>query len=205
MKLCLAAALLAILAGCSTQQPIPTAAEQPTADVAFNALWDASMDVLWDYRFNVDEARPRDGLIRTFPLVAPHGIECLWRKDAVTAADRCEGSLQTIYHVANVRISAAEKGYCVAVTVEVWRSDRCLPELTSTGEAYDRLAARHRQTRATRTGTGLGRGGDVNETPINPAPGPDRIKIAEDPALAGIIQQKIADLARCRVGQYPQP
>ena len=205
MKIALAA-MLVLLSGCVTERAVPTAAQQPTADAAFNAVWDASMDVLWDYRFAVDEAIPRQGVIRTYPLLAPHGLEDLWRKDAVTPQAREEGTLQTIYRVATVNVLPAEqttgRGYYATVKVDVYRSDRDRPEITSTGQAYDMLIHYYSVRPA---GTGLGRGGDVNETPISPATADTWMNLGQDNALAAVLTQKIANRAQSRVGSYPQP
>jgi hypothetical protein len=204
MKLSLAA-MLVLLAGCTTQRAAPTATQQPTADAAFNAVWDASMDVLWDYRFAVDKAVPREGLIRTYPLLAPHGLE-LWRKDAVAPHARQEGTLQSIYRVATVNVQPAEqttgRAYYVTVAVEVYRSDRDRPEITSTGQAYD-MVIHYSSLRS--TGTGLGRGGDVNETPLSSGAEDAWMHLGQDKELAALLQQKITNLAQSRVGSYPQP
>lgn len=203
MKLLLAA-MLVLLAGCATRSAVPTATQQPTADAAFNAVWDASMDVLWDYRFAVDEAIPREGVIRTYPLLAPYGPE-LWRKDAVTREARYEGTLQSVYRVVTVNVLPAERttgrGYYVTVAVDVYRSDRERPEITSTGQAYDMLIHYSLQP----AGTGLGRGGDVNETPISAAAQDAWMNLGQDKGLAAVLQQKITNLAQSRVGSYPQP
>lgn len=59
---------------------------RPTGDVEFEATWDAAIAALGKYRFRVDRADRRAGVITTFPLVGRHWFE-FWRRDATTRTD----------------------------------------------------------------------------------------------------------------------
>ena len=123
---------------------------QPTGDPNFNATWDAAIQVLGKYRFRVDRADRRAGVISTFPLLGRHWFE-FWRRDAATRKDVAEGALHTIYRQATVTLTRREvsagsdKGradYDVTVVVMKSRSNRAAPHVTSTSEAYDMFRRR---------------------------------------------------------------
>ena len=130
--------LVVILAGCSSPMPLPSDGKV-IADENFLAVWDAAMEVLREYRFTVDRADKREGIITTFPLVSRHWFE-FWRSDTTTARDTLEASLQTIYRRATVRIRPVAPDspyYSASVRISVSRSDRLNPQVTCTSEAYD--------------------------------------------------------------------
>jgi hypothetical protein len=153
---------LVLAVGCAGNGPPPAEPDPPTEDPAFNALWAAGLEVLRDFNFRPDRTDRREGLMTTFPLTGAYGLEC-WRPDAVTRRDRLEGSLQTIYRQATVRIRPADEppattapasgpadapagparfaGYRVEVTVTVQRSDGPVPQMTSASEALRSLQA----------------------------------------------------------------
>jgi hypothetical protein len=132
--------LLGVLAagGCASYTA-PVVAETPLTGEArrFEALWRASQDVLREkYDFELDRLDRRAGVVTTRPLTGPQLAEG-WRKDAVGLDARLESTVQTIYRVASVRIVADGTGRDdPQVTVDIWRSDRPAPQITSVSQAY---------------------------------------------------------------------
>ncbi len=130
--------IVAVLcAGCiPTGAPVSSPPE--VADEDFNVIWDATNEVLRKYRFFIDRADRREGVITTFPMIARHWFE-FWRKDAATQRDVAEGTLQTLYRRVTISIRRQDdnKRYLVDVRVFVSRSDLLAPQITSTSEAYD--------------------------------------------------------------------
>ena len=113
-----------------------------TIDPHFDALWDATTEVLGVYRFKIDRADRRGGVITTFPLVGRHWFE-FWRKDATTNRDILEGTLHNDSREVTVNIiripstELAPQNYDVGVIVQTKRSNRRTQQITSTSEAYD--------------------------------------------------------------------
>ena len=136
------------LGGCWREAwwPSPRVAPaQPTGDVEFDATWDAAVAALVKYRFEVDSADRRAGVITTFPLVGRHWFE-FWRRDATTRTDVAESALHSIYRQARVTVTRRDVSagsdkrraeYDVGVVVMKSRSNRAAPHVTSTSEAYD--------------------------------------------------------------------
>ncbi len=131
---------LALTAGCARHTtPVTPRPELTPAEKNFNAVWEASFDTLRENRFRIDRLDRRAGLITTLPMVGMHAAE-FWRDDAVTARDKAESTLQTLYKKAVVEISRTGPEaitYQADVKVEVYRSDHPSPQLTSTSEAID--------------------------------------------------------------------
>lgn len=147
---CVAAVAVAV-GGC--QRPgIPTENRELTAEeYRFEAAWRASMDVLREYRFEVDWSDRRSGTIETKRMTSMYPAE-FWRKDVTTSDQLAESALHTFYRTARVEISPAEgdeAGYQALVRVEVSRSDRPVPAVTSTSQARDLYTGRaERELRA---------------------------------------------------------
>jgi len=131
--------LLSVAGGCASYtQPPAGVALAPPAEPQFDALWRASIDVLREYRFRIDRRDRRAGVITTRPMLAQHWFE-FWRCDAVTARDFLEGSLQTVYRRATVRIEPKKddpQQYAPRVNVIVARPAGGGLEIVGAGEAY---------------------------------------------------------------------
>ena len=147
--------IVAVLcAGCiPTGAPVSSPPE--VADEDFNVIWDAANEVLRTYRFSIDRADRREGVITTFPMVARHWFE-FWRKDATTRRDVAEGTVQTLYRrvTINIRRQEDNKKYLVDVRVFTSRSDLVVPQVTSTSEAYDLFINPDMPRHASLTGLG---------------------------------------------------
>ncbi|MCD4699526.1 MAG: outer membrane protein assembly factor BamC [Phycisphaerae bacterium] len=116
----------------------PVADPRGIADENFNAAWDAANEVLRKYRFTIDRADRREGVITTYPMIGRHWFE-FWRKDAITRRDVAEGSIQTVYRqvTVNIRRQDDSSQYLADVRVLVTRSNLTNPQVTSTSEAYE--------------------------------------------------------------------
>jgi hypothetical protein len=129
-----------LLGGCvGYTKPMPRSEQLTAEQRRFEALWQGSLDALREYGFAVDRQDRRAGVITTNPLVAPGWFE-FWRPDAVRPGDVVEGTVQTIYRTATVRIVPAapgEQNYRADVEVAVARSSRAEAEVRSTSEAYN--------------------------------------------------------------------
>ena len=127
-----------LASGCAYTTPIVPVAKMTPAQRNFEAVWQASRDVLRRYDFTLDRQDRRAGVITTLPITGKHWFE-FWRKDAASSFSKAEGSLQTIYRAARVRILPAAKGqrtYHPVVEVIAFRSDQKHLQVTSTSEAY---------------------------------------------------------------------
>ncbi len=128
------------MAGCAAYTtPAAPARELSAAEQNFDAVWRASLMTLRRYRFEVAQTSRRDAVIRTDRMTGQHFVE-FWRRDAATARDLMEGSLQTIYRTAEVNVvpqTPAGTTYRPEVKVRVSRSDRRTLQVTNTAEAYD--------------------------------------------------------------------
>lgn len=172
-----AALAAALIGGCGVGAPSGRPTVRPTQDEHFNAVWEAATEVLREYRFTIDRADTRAGVITTLPLLSRHGLE-VWRKDAVTPRDQLEGTLQSIYRQAEVvvrrRDPAADADlpqgkYLADVAVRTSRSNRPTLQVTSTADAYDLFGAPEELGRAygepqpeqRSYRTGLGRDGNL--------------------------------------------
>lgn len=173
------------LTGCQQQLPVSPAASM--AERNFNAVWDASVEVLRSYRFTLDRMDKRAGVITTLPLTSAQWFE-LWRHDAVTPTDVAESSLHTIYRQVTVTIrrrdgattapaagSAAAPEYVANVEIQVARSDRPNPPVTSTADAYEMFLRPMRRTEK--------EGERAAARPLD--------RLGRDPALEKILLDKI--------------
>jgi len=193
-------AAVAAAGGCSafrTAPPMP-ATQSPT----FNALWDASTETLRHHHFKIDRADRRAGVITTFPLLGRHWFE-FWRADARTPRDVAEGTLQSIYRTATVRIRPAEApagrpdmAYATEVDVRTSRSARPNVRVTSTSEAYDLF---------------VGEGADERTPALPEAEGPvdagkaGPVDVGEDPRLAELLLEEIRRRAAAKLATAPAP
>jgi len=129
------ALLAAALAGCQEPPPLAPSADAPAGAARFEALWDASQTVLGRYQFPIDRVDRRAGLITTGPITGQYVTE-FWRRDAATDEALAEGTLQTIYRSAEVRIRREADGeFRPEVRVQTQRSNRAMPQITSASEA----------------------------------------------------------------------
>lgn len=129
------ALVAAAIGGCARHtEPVVSAEQMTPGEPEFLAMWDAATDVLREYRFELDRQDRRAGVITTEPMLGRHGPE-LWRKDAVTGEAVAEGTLQSIYRTVTVEIVSDSGEYRPVVRVDLTRSDRQTPQVTSTSEA----------------------------------------------------------------------
>lgn len=148
------AALAAFAGSCATPKAIPTSPGR-TGAVHFDAAWDAAVSTLWEYGFTVDRMDRRSGLITTAPITGKYLGE-FWRHDAATRRELWEGTIQTIYRQATVRIvpvgtattpasgpatyptsrPSPDTPFVARVEIHVSRSDRPERQIDSTGEAH---------------------------------------------------------------------
>jgi hypothetical protein len=141
-------ALATLSAGCQMYDT-PVLPAQPMTEVErnFESYWRGSLDVLRGHDFEIDLQERRRGLILTEPLLSRHGLE-FWRDDAATSYDVLEGTLQTVYVTAVVRVtrlSPESTDYKLAVEVYRIRSDEI--EASNTGAAGQRSSFK-KQARA---------------------------------------------------------
>ncbi len=122
--------------GCARHtEPIVPAEQMRVGEPEFAVVWEATTDVLRRYNFKLDRQDRRAGIITTEPLLGRHWFE-FWRKDAVTSHSVAEGTAQTIYRTVTVEIARSDGQYEPVVRVELTRSDRPEPQVTSTSEAF---------------------------------------------------------------------
>ena len=170
----------------------PVESPPGVADENFNAAWDAANEVLRKYRFVIDRADRREGVITTYPMIGRHWFE-FWRKDAITRRDVAEGTIQTVYRQVTVNIhrQAGSKEYLAAVRVLITRSNLTNPQVTSTSEAYDLF----RDPGIPRSESLTGLEGP-SEGKLSP--------IGRDENLEQTLQQKINFLAAKKLTIYPR-
>ena len=170
----------------------PVASPADVADENFNAVWDATNEVLRKYRFIIDRADRREGVITTFPMIGRHWFE-FWRKDAATRRDLAEGTIHTIYRqvTVNIRRQADGKKYLAAVRVLTSRSDLPNPQVTSTSEAYDLFTNPDIPRLASLTGLGSNIGSKS-------------VPIGRDENLENILQREIYFLMAKKSTIYPK-
>lgn len=77
-------------------------------------VWERTVDVLHDYLFEIERENKLDGLIETRYKT---GASCFepWHPDAVGAANRLEGTLQSIRRKAVVSVTPVDGGYLIGV------------------------------------------------------------------------------------------
>jgi len=128
-----------LLAGCANHTRPVVFSEPPTMSQRnFEALWQAAQDVLREHYFSIERMDRREGLMITEPLTGQQAWE-VWRRDAATWYALAEGTLQTIYRQATVRIVPVEgepNAYQARVEVNAYRSNRPKTELDSISGSY---------------------------------------------------------------------
>lgn len=138
----------ALLCGCAggplLDNPLPVAGApaQPCANPvwippgpqAYNRVFEKIQDILDDY-FPLARENRYDGLIETFPAIAP-GIEQFWKPGSPDLYQRFQATLQTIRHRAVVHIRTADDGgFFVEVIVYKELEDLPRPTRETAGTA----------------------------------------------------------------------
>jgi len=137
---------LLLLCGCGTYTTPPpeTFKSLTPQERNFEAVWQASLNVLRKYRFEIDRQDRRRGEIVTRPMISRHFFE-FWRRDARSEFDLAEGALHTVYVVARVSVTPAERPpgrFVSSVTVHRMRSSLQEAEVTASSEARYLLSPR---------------------------------------------------------------
>ena len=129
---------LLLSGGCGNYtRPVVKPAQLTPEERNFERVWKASQDVLRKYDFQIDRQDRRAGIITTELMTGKHWFE-FWRRDAATAYDVAESTVQTIYRAVQVKITKAEDQpatYVPEVKVYSFRSDAELVQVTSTSQA----------------------------------------------------------------------
>ena len=86
----------------------------PASD--YNIVWENAVDVMHSLQLPIQRESKLDGIIETDYKVGSGLLEP-WHKDAVTMADRLEGSFQSIRRRAAMSITPAQGGFLVGVEV----------------------------------------------------------------------------------------
>jgi hypothetical protein len=202
-KIALVAALAGAWAGCAKNFDKPVAAPPPltAAQKNFDAVWDASLAVLRDYRFTVAVQNRREGTIASSPLAGRYFTE-FWRKDAVTPQDVVESTLQNLYKTATVSIRPVPDRpdeYTASVAVEVARSEKPSPVITSTSEAYGLFTMTGRHSRWL---TEFGRGKEEDEEDVKRS-GAVALRPLEETPTTGATGKVPAASMRAPLGRDP--
>jgi len=82
----------------------------------YDVVWENSVDVMHSLQLPIQRESKLDGIIETDYKVGAGLLEP-WHQDAVTVADRLEGSFQSIRRRAVMSITPAQGGYMVGVEV----------------------------------------------------------------------------------------
>ncbi|MHC4982420.1 MAG: hypothetical protein ACYTF6_04535 [Planctomycetota bacterium] len=135
--------MAAMLCGCpGYTKPVARARRLSASEKNFESLWRASLEVLRKYRFNPSIQDRRTGLIQTEAMTSRHFTE-FWRSEASSSHDAIESSLHTIYRTATVKITQtdeADETFQAVVKVEVARSNRREPQITTASQAHEMFA-----------------------------------------------------------------
>jgi hypothetical protein len=112
---------------------------------AYADVFERVIDVL-DDSFELAYFNRYDGWIISAPRVAP-GLEQPWKIGSPSVSERLLASLQTIRHIARVRIEAAPRGgYFVTVVVEKELEDLAQPiKATAGGSSFREITTVARQ------------------------------------------------------------
>jgi len=192
-----------LLCGCvKYTKPVAAAPKLTPAQRNFEALWQGSLDVLRDYGFTVDRQDRREGIITTRPLVGRQWFE-FWRKDAATPYDVLEGSLQTIYRTALVRIWATDPNtgnYQAGVEVVLTRSDKEQSAVETVSDAYGMFTMPGGEDAITRPKLGYT---TLGTTLLEPDPN-SVVGLAKDPVLSAKLANEISYLAGRRLLEGPR-
>lgn len=202
---CTAWMILCQVSGCAHYTQPPAAAQFTPAQKNFESLWVASLRTLRTYHFTVDRADRRAGVIETSPMLGQQWVE-FWRKDAVTAYDLLENSLQGVTRKATVRIlsegqspatrpatASAASGpadtgrYRLVVEVTVLRGSEEI-SITRTIDGYDMFILPGREEQAHRH---MLERGLIPQEPGEEPPAPEGRMIAKDSSLANRLTRDI--------------
>jgi hypothetical protein len=93
---------------------LPNPVFVPVSD--YDVVWEVAIDVMHSLQMPIDRESKLDGLIETNYKVGA-GILEPWHKDAVSMADRLEGSFQSIRRRAVMSITSGQGGYFIGVEV----------------------------------------------------------------------------------------
>jgi len=133
-------AAIIVMPGCVAHRtPVGPTAKLSAEERNFRAIWQASKDVLTGYNFGLDREDRRAGIIVTKPLTGKHLGE-LWRRDAATAQDLAESTVQTVYRQAKITIrqQGNSKGnFRAFVEVQAYLSNKPQRPVSSVSDAYD--------------------------------------------------------------------
>ena len=146
--LLLLATVSLVACGCSglppaSQTVVPACQPNPmfVAGSDSQAVWEAVVDVVDDY-FRVEHEEPvrtigttiTEGRLETYPEPGATVFEP-WRADSVGAYERIESTLQSIRRRAQARVTPAQGGYWVDVTVFKELEDVAQPFMSTAGAA----------------------------------------------------------------------
>lgn len=95
-------------------ESLPNPVFVPVSD--YDAVWEVAIDVMHSLQMPIERESKLDGLIETNYKVGA-GILEPWHKDAVSMADRFEGSFQSIRRRAVMSITPGQGGYFIGVEV----------------------------------------------------------------------------------------
>lgn len=130
----------AALMGCRFHgSPVGPPQKLTPSERNFEAVWQASRQVLRKYRFDLDRSDRRAGIISTRAMTGKVAGE-FWRRDAATARDLAESTVQTIYRQAKVAIEPAgprKQDFRAVVEVHTYRSNNQEIQISSVSDAYD--------------------------------------------------------------------
>ncbi|MCY2924522.1 MAG: hypothetical protein NT031_03640 [Planctomycetota bacterium] len=117
----------ACLTGCADQDaPISWPKQNMTAaERNFEANWIAAQQALRSYGFKIARMDRRAKLIITEPMLGQQAME-FWRRDAASAADAAESTVQSIYRTAQVEfrpVTRFPNEFEPVAVVRVARSD----------------------------------------------------------------------------------
>ncbi len=87
----------------------PTYIALGTTNDAYRKVFERVTDLLSDYQFEIAEANPYAGLIRTHPRVAP-GLEQFFKPGSPDSGERTLNTLQSIRNIIVVKIDGARDG-----------------------------------------------------------------------------------------------
>ena len=95
-------------------EQLPNPVFVPASD--YNSVWEVAIDVMHSLQMPIERESKLDGIIETNYKVGA-GILEPWHKDAVSMADRLEGSFQSIRRRVVMSITPGQGGYFVGVEV----------------------------------------------------------------------------------------
>jgi len=190
-RLCLAVMTAVTLAGCVRHtDPVPRVRQLAAAEQNFESLWRASLSVLRSYRFTPDVEDRRAAVIKTEWMTSAHFTE-FWRHEAITRRDVIEDSIHTIYRSVVVELVPVERGgekFRAAVQVNVARSDRREPLVTTASQAYDLFSVTARE----RLRVGYGEDDEREELEEGQEEPPVLVQLGRDRELEEVLAAEIS-------------